>query len=77
MTHKLLDTVVLNRDMPEHGLACGDVGAVVEVIPPDRVVVEFVTGDGSTQALLTLGEDDVRTVGDDEVIAVRRLRRSA
>jgi len=77
MTHKLLDTVVLNRDMPEHGLACGDVGAVVEVISPDRVVVEFVTGDGSTQALLTLGEDDVRTVGDDEVIAVRRLRRSA
>ncbi|MFO0961297.1 MAG: DUF4926 domain-containing protein [Phycisphaerales bacterium] len=77
MTHKLLDTVVLTRDVPEHGLACGDVGAVVEVMPPDGLAVEFVTGNGSTQALLMLREQDVRAVGDDEVIAVRRLRRSA
>jgi len=26
-----LDTVVLSRDMPEHGLCAGDLGAVVEV----------------------------------------------
>ncbi len=77
MTHKLLDTVVLSRDLPEHGLASGDVGAVVEVYPPDGLEVEFVTGSGETQALVTLRQSDVRSVEADEMIAVRRLRRSA
>ena len=31
----LLDTVVLDRDLPEHGLRQGDLGAVVDVHPPD------------------------------------------
>ena len=31
MKHQLLDTVVLDRDLPEHGLCRGDLGAVVEV----------------------------------------------
>ena len=31
MSFELLDTVVLSRDLPEHGLRVGDVGAVVEV----------------------------------------------
>lgn len=76
MTHKLLDTVVLKRDMPVHGLMSGDVGAVVVVYQPDGVEVEFVTGSGETQALLTLKQDYVRAVEGDEMIAVRRLRRS-
>lgn len=29
--YKLLDTVVLDRDLPEHGLRNGDLGAVVLV----------------------------------------------
>lgn len=77
MTHQLLDTVVLDRDLPEHGLLRGDVGAIVEIYAPDGLEVEFVTGAGSTQALVTLRETDVRAVAADELIAVRRLKRSA
>jgi hypothetical protein len=35
MKYKLLDTVVLNRNLPQHGLRAGDLGAVVEVYEPD------------------------------------------
>jgi hypothetical protein len=39
---KLLDTVVLKRDVPERGLRRGDLGAVVDVSAPEAVEVEFV-----------------------------------
>lgn len=77
MRHKVLDTVVLNRDVPQHGLQVGDVGAVVEVYEPDGLEVEFVTGAGETQALLALRESDVRAIEANELISVRRLKRSA
>ena len=51
---KVLDTVVLDRDLPEHGLRNGDLGAVVQVYEPDGLEVEFVTASGKTQALVTL-----------------------
>ena len=54
MEYKLLDTVVLDRDLAEHGLRSGDLGAVVEVYEPDGLEVEFVTASGKTQALVTL-----------------------
>lgn len=73
MSYQLLDTVVLNRDLPEHGLRRGDLGAVVELYPPDGLEVEFVTGSGRTQAVLTLTVKDVRPVEDRDLIAVRSL----
>lgn len=73
MTYELLDTVVLNRDVPEHGLRRGDLGAVVQVYPPDGLEVEFVTGSGRTQAVLSLTVNDVRAVQDRDLIAVRPL----
>jgi hypothetical protein len=75
--YKLLDTVVLDRDLPEHGLRRGDLGAVVDVHEPDGLEVEFVLASGRTQALLTLNARDVRAVGDGDLIAVRDLKRSA
>jgi hypothetical protein len=72
-----LDTVVLARDVPEHGLCRGDLGAVVQVYEPDGLEVEFVTASGRTQALVTLGEDDVRPVGDADLISVRTVGRGA
>jgi hypothetical protein len=75
--YKLLDTVVLDRDLPEHGLRRGDLGAVVDVHEPDGLEVEFVLASGWTQALLTLNARDVRSVGDGDLIAVRDLKRSA
>jgi Domain of unknown function (DUF4926) len=43
MIYKLLDTVVLNRDLPEHGLRSGDLGTAVQVYAPHGLEVEFVT----------------------------------
>lgn len=73
MTIKVLDTVVLTKDMPEHKLKQGDVGAVVEVYPSDGVEIEFVTGSGHTQALITLKLDEVRPVGPADILAVRKV----
>ncbi len=74
---KLLDTVVLDRDLPEHGLRRGDLGAIVDVHAPDGLDVEFVLASGRTQALVTLLSTDVRAVGDADLIAVRDLKRTA
>ena len=77
MQFKHLETVVLDRDLPEHGLRRGDLGAVVEVYEPDGLEVEFVTASGKTEALVTLRAGDVRSVGDRDLIAVRPFDRSA
>ena len=70
---KLLDTVALTHDVPYAGLRLGDLGAIVELHAPDAMEVEFVAASGRTQALLTLHAQDVRHVGDRDVIAVRTL----
>jgi hypothetical protein len=77
MTFQVLDTIVLDRDLPDHGLRRGDLGAVVEVYEPDGLEVELVTASGRTAALLTLNVRDVRPVADDDLISVRPCRRSA
>lgn len=74
---KLLDTVVLDRDLPEQGLRRGDLGAVVDVLPPDGLEVEFVLASGRTQALVSLRDADVRAVSEGDLIAVRDLKRTA
>jgi hypothetical protein len=66
-----LDTVVLIRDLPEHGLRAGDLGAIVQLYDTDNFEVEFVTASGRTQALVTLPVTDVRPVRDDDLLAVR------
>jgi Domain of unknown function (DUF4926) len=77
MTYELLDTVVLVRDVPEHGLRAGDLGAVVDVQPPDALEVEFVTASGRTTALVSLKASDVRAIADTDLVAVRTIARSA
>lgn len=73
MKYKLLDTVVLDRDLPQHGLRAGDLGAVVDVYEPARLEVEFVTASGKTQALVTLNVEDVRPVQENDLVAVRSV----
>lgn len=73
MKPKVLDTVVLEKDIPSRGVRRGDVGAVVEVYEPDGLEVEFVTGSGRTQALVTLKAIDVRPLSDSDILAVRSL----
>ena len=73
MKLKILDTVVLEKDLPAHGLKKDDLGAVVELYEPDGLEVEFVTASGRTEALVTIHSGDVRSVGDTDLIAVRSL----
>ena len=77
MRFQELQTVVLNRDLPEQGLRKGDLGAVVHTYEPDGLEVEFVRASGHTEALVTLNERDVRAVEDADLIAVRQLDRTA
>jgi Domain of unknown function (DUF4926) len=77
MNYSTLETVVLNRDLPEHGLKIGDLGTIVEIYEPDGIEVEFVTASGRTGALLTLNVSDVRQVADADLVTVRQFARSA
>ncbi len=72
MKFNTLDTVVLQRDVPEQGLRRGDLGAVVQVYEPDGLEVEFVRASGRTQALVELSLRDVRAIEDEDLISVRR-----
>ena len=74
---KMLDTVVLDKDLPAHDLRKGDLGAIVEVHATDAYEVEFVLGSGRTQALVTLREADLRAVRGNELLAVRELSHCA
>jgi hypothetical protein len=74
---KVLDTVVLTRDVPDAGLRRGDLGAIVEVCGADAFEVEFVAASGRTQALVTLSATDLRHVDDRDLISVRALEQSA
>jgi hypothetical protein len=74
MKIELLETVVLRRDLPEHGLQQGDLGTVVELYEPDGLEVEFVTASGKTQAVVTLRVQDVRKVEPTDMVTVRRLQ---
>jgi hypothetical protein len=73
----VLDTVVLTRDIPDSGLRRGDLGAIVEVHGANAFEVEFVAASGRTQALVTLTGNDIRHVGDEDLVSVRPLERSA
>lgn len=67
-----LDTVVLTRDVPDHGLRKGDVGAVVhQYSDREAFEVEFVTAEGKTVAVLTLTEGDVRPMASGEILHAR------
>jgi hypothetical protein len=69
-----LDLVVLARDIPEHGLQCGDVGAVVHCYKDGAALeVEFVTAGGKTIAVLTLGSADVHPMQTGQILHVREL----
>ena len=67
-----LDSVVLESDLPEHGLMRGDLGAVVQIYSAEAVEVKFVTASGQTQAVVTLKPLQVRPVGPTDIPAVRQ-----
>ncbi|MGH2812865.1 MAG: DUF4926 domain-containing protein [Actinomycetota bacterium] len=69
-----LETVVLTRDIGEHGLAAGDIGAIVHVYPGSAAFeVEFVTAAGRPVAVLTLTPADLRPMRQEEILHARAL----
>lgn len=72
---KELDTVVLSRDLSDHGLKSGDIGATVHCYTNGKAYeVEFITGQGETLAVVTLESDDVRLMQEKEILHVRKLQ---
>jgi len=58
----LLDLVAVLRSLPNVDVEVGDVGTVVELLPPDGLAVEFLDRDGRTRCLATLAIADVLTL---------------
>jgi len=70
-----LDQVALTVDLPEHGLAKGDLGTVVLTHGSDGYEVEFIALDGETIAVVSLSTDQVRAIGSREMPRPARLKR--
>ena len=69
-----LETVVVNKDIPEHGIERGDIGVIVHTYEDKSAVeVEFVSGEGTTLGVVTLLSEDVRLMKKDEILHVREL----
>ena len=69
-----LEDVILTCDLPEHGLARGDIGTVVLVHKEGKgYEVEFTTLSGETVAVVTLTANQVRASNAREIAHVRDL----
>lgn len=56
---KLLDLVAVTNSPVDADVEVGDVGTVVELLPPDGLEVEFLDRDGKTRCMATLTISDV------------------
>ena len=56
---KLLDMVAVLNGSGAPDIGAGDVGTVVELLPPDGLEVEFLSRDGRTRHIGTLSIGDV------------------
>jgi len=66
--------VVLTEDLPDNGLAKGDVGVVVHIHQSGEAYeVEFLAMDGSTLALLTLKAEQVQIADSRMIPHVREI----
>ncbi len=75
---KELDQVVLQTDLPEHGLQQGDIGTVVLIHQSGAgYEVEFVALDGETVAVVSLAASHVRPIAHREIAHVRAIEHQA
>ena len=56
---QLLDIVAVLNSAGQADVEVGDVGTVVELLPPDGLEVEFLDRDGRTRCVVTLAKSDV------------------
>jgi hypothetical protein len=69
-----LDCVALTQNLPEHGLATGDVGAVVHAYKGGgQFMVEFITFKGRTVAVAKVSANQIRPLAQNEIHHTRTL----
>jgi hypothetical protein len=56
---QLFDIVAVLNSAGQSDVEVGDVGTVVELLPPDGLEVEFLDRNGRTRSIATLGVNDV------------------
>lgn len=56
---QLFDIVAVLNSAGQSDVEVGDVGTVVEILPPDGLEVEFLDRDGRTRCVVTLSRNDV------------------
>ena len=56
---KLLDLIAVTSTTSETDVSVGDVGTVVELLPPDGLEVEFLDSSGRTRCVATLSVNNV------------------
>jgi hypothetical protein len=56
---KILDTVALRRDLPEHNLPAGLVGVIVEEWNPGFFEIEFSDLEGRAYVMAAIAADDL------------------
>lgn len=68
-------TVVLRRDVSEHGLCEGDAGRIsAPYQEPHGFEVEFAFGSSEAAVKISLAPGDLRLLRDDEVLHARAIR---
>jgi Domain of unknown function (DUF4926) len=71
---KEYNEIVLLADKPDKGLLKGDVGIVIEIYDNhEGYEVEFITKEGKTVAVVTLDANEVRPIGNKDMLHVREL----
>jgi len=68
-TAAVLGAVALLRDLPEHGLVRGQVGAIVEALDERTSLVEFSDDRGQAYAIVPCTQD--------ALLVLRTIRRAA
>ncbi|RJP22106.1 MAG: DUF4926 domain-containing protein [Candidatus Omnitrophota bacterium] len=60
--------IAILESYEESHLQTGDVGTVVELLPPDAVEVEFLDRDGRTRCIATLPISDVLVLNRERTV---------
>ena len=68
------EDVALVNDLPKYGLRAGDIGVVVDIHGNNAgYTIEFMTRDGVTVAVVTLNANQIRAIGEREMLQSRPL----
>ena len=70
---KELDCVVLTVDIEEEGLKAGDAGTIVNMYPSGAFMVEFMTLDGDTIALIDVLPSQARPATSKDISHARSV----